>query len=282
MDIAVLELTGGLRTELGAFIAVRNGDPRQHIGYLGEAPDDVAAELADLEDAVFAVARDPSGALTGVLGLDRDADAGRAWVLGPWADSPGLMDELYAAASAATPGIDDHEIFCDAANLAVAAFAERHGYGTPAGHVILTFPRARLADLPALTLPTLTPPYAAAVAALHDRAFPGTHLSSAALVAGPEVVRVAVDGDRLLGYATVKVRPEYDDAQIEYVAVDESARGTGVGTRLVTAALHVALADERVTSMELVTNNPAARRLYERVGFTVLREMRSYRRRPRP
>jgi ribosomal protein S18 acetylase RimI-like enzyme len=273
------ELTDAGRAELGGFIAARNVDPAQHVGFLGEEAAAVAAELADLDDVVFATARDELGDLAGTVGLEWDADVGRAWVLGPWADSPELMDELYAAADAAVPaGVAEREIFCAATNAGALAFADRHRFGEPIGHVILTFPRSRLAGLAAVTLPTLTPAYADQVAALHGRTFPGTHTPAPALLARPAPIWVVVEGDRLLGYVTLKVRPEFDDAQIDYVAVDESARGRGVGARLVSAALLVAFADERITSMELVTNNPAARRLYERVGFTVLREMCSFRR----
>jgi len=58
--------------------------------------------------------------------------------------------------------------------------------------------------------------------------------------------------------------------------VDESARGRGTGTRLLTGALQIAFADDRYTHMNLVTNNPVARRLYEKVGFVLLHDMRSF------
>ena len=273
------DVTDALLVELAGFIAGHNADRERNIGYLGDKPADVAAELRELEgDFTFAVARGPEGDISGTLGAEWDPEVGRAWLLGPWAGTPELMDELYAAVDATVPGpIREREIFCDVSNAAVRAFAGRHGFGEPGSHVILTFRRDDLAGLPPVTLPTLTPPLEGQFAALHDRAFPGTHAPASALLASGEPIWVEVSGTELLGYVTLKLRPEHDDAQIEYVAVHESARGKGVGGRLVAAALHLAFADDRITHMDLVTNNPVARRLYERVGFTLVQDMCSYR-----
>jgi ribosomal protein S18 acetylase RimI-like enzyme len=287
MDIAVVrraDTTDALIAELGAFIAARNADPGRHIGYLGDEPADVTAELRELDgDFTFAVARGDAGELVATIGLEWDREVGRAWLLGPWADTPALMDRLYGAADATVPDtIPEREIFCAAGNTAVRDFAARHGFGEPKPHTILTFPRARLAGLSPVTLPVLSPAQADQFAALHDRTFPGAHAPASALLDKGEPIWVAVDGDSLLGYVTLKLRPEFDDAQIDFVAVHENARGRGLGATLVTAALHLAFADERITHMELVTSNPVARRLYERVGFTVRQDMRSFRVTRRP
>jgi ribosomal protein S18 acetylase RimI-like enzyme len=288
MEITVVRraaLTDALYGELARFVAAHNGDPAHHIGFLGDEASDVTAELTDLdEDTVFGLARDADGRLGGLLGLEWDTEIGRAWLLGPWtatadesADAD-LMDRLYAAVERAIPdGLAEREIFCASANAAVIAFAGRHGFGPPGEQAILTFPRARLADLAPVTLPTLTARHVDQFMALHDSAFPGTHTPAAALLDKDQPIWAAVDGDTLLGYVTLKLRPEFDDAQIDYLAVAEPARGRGIGASLVAAALHLAFADERITSMELVTGDPIARRLYERVGFTLSSDMRSFR-----
>lgn len=282
MDIVTLrraDVNDALLAELGGFIAGRNGDRARNIGYLGDRPGDVTAELHELEgDFTFAVARNGSGEIVATLGMEWDPEVGRAWVLGPWADTPELMDELYTTVDATVPAaIGEREIFCDVTNTAVAAFAGRHGFGEPKPNTILTFRREHLAGLAPVTLPRLTPPYEGQFVALHDRAFPGTHTPASALLASGQPVWIELAGTEVLGYVTLKLRPEHDDAQIDYVAVHEDARGRGVGGRLVAAALHLAFADERITHMDLVTNNPVARRLYERVGFTLVQEMFSYR-----
>lgn len=277
-------LSPALLTEVAGFAAACNRDPAQHIGYLGEQVDDVTAELRELDgDPVFAVAREGSGdgaTMYGLLCAEWDLDLGRTWLHGPWAPTDELMDRLYQAVlPRIPPQAVPHELFGDAENTTLADFAARHGFARHGEQAILRFHRAKLAELEAVSLPKLGPRWREQVAELHDRAFPGTYAPSRVLLDGHAPVLVAADGDTLLGYVTLKLRPEYSETQIEYLAVAEAARGSGVGARLVAAALHEAFTDDRYQVMDLVVDqdNPAARRLYERVGFTLLREMRSFR-----
>jgi ribosomal protein S18 acetylase RimI-like enzyme len=289
MDIAAVqislvsraEVTPAQVAEFGTYAAACNTDSHQHIGYLGTEPDDVTAELRELEgDHVYAAAREGTR-LCGLLCAEWDLDLGRTWLYGPWAETPELMDRLYGAVRPLVPaGASLHELFCEIANTAVCDFAERHGFGLHGDHVIMRLARERLSDLEPVRLPPLTQRWHEQVATLHDSAFPNTYAPSGVLLSRDQPMYrsfVAADGDTLLGYVVLKLRPEYGEALIEYVAVTEAARGRGVGTRLVTAALHEAFTDERLDAMDLVTNNPAARRVYEKVGFTLLREMRSFR-----
>lgn len=275
------ELTRAHLAEIAAYATGCNRDPRRHIGYVGQTPQEVAGELADLDgEALFAVARD-GDRMCGLLAAEWDLDVGRTWLHGPWADPADLMDRLYRTVLPHLPAAaGEHELFLDTANTAVAGFAARHGFA-PHGHqAILRFRRDRLAGLPAASLPRLIPRWHEQLAALHDRAFPGTYAPARTLLADPPPILVATDGDTLLGYVVLRLRPDQADAQVEYLAVVESARRTGVGTRLLTAALHEAFGDHRYGAVDLVVDDPAAGRLYERVGFTLRREMRSFRRPP--
>jgi ribosomal protein S18 acetylase RimI-like enzyme len=264
--------------EFGRYAAACNADPSQHIGYVGVESDEVAADFEELEgDYVFAAARD-GAQLCGLLCAEWDVAIGRTWLLGPWAGTPELMDQLYDAVRPVVPAeAAEHELFCDAANPAVIAFAQRHGFSRGGEHVILRFPRERLGDLAPVTLPPLTPDLFGQFAALHDRTFPDTDAPSAVLLGRKPPIFVEVDGDTLLGYAALKLRPEFADAQIEFIAVAEAARGQGLGARLATAALHEAFTDHRYRVMDIGTSNPVAQRLYEKVGFVLRRSMRSFR-----
>src|SRR6266545_4508459 len=115
--------------EFGRYAAACNSDPSQHIGYVGVEPDEVTADFRELEgDYVFAAARD-AVRLCGLLCAEWDLAIGRTWLHGPWANTAELMDRLYDAVRPVVPsGAAEHELFCDAANASVVAFAARQGF----------------------------------------------------------------------------------------------------------------------------------------------------------
>jgi len=63
--------------------------------------------------------------------------------------------------------------------------------------------------------------------------------------------------------------------QIDQLAVGAAARGQGIGTRLIEAAAAIAREEgyARLT-LDVIDTNPAARRLYERLGFRLVRRQR--------
>ncbi len=99
--------------------------------------------------------------------------------------------------------------------------------------------------------------------------FVPVHLDAAALETvvdrwdiDPERSRVAFDGDEAVGLANLAVRGE--DAWIGGIGVIASARRRGIGRALMEAVL--AEAPPRVT-LEVITENEPARKLYEQLGF---------------
>ena len=93
----------------------------------------------------------------------------------------------------------------------------------------------------------------------------------------PDHVLVAREGGMPVGYVTCKADPTSHEAMIDLIGVAESARGRGVGTRLVDAALAWAVG-RGATTMSVVTQarNTAAIRLYERRGFVTCLVQRYY------
>ena len=69
------------------------------------------------------------------------------------------------------------------------------------------------------------------------------------------------------------VHPAADALRVDGIAVSAAARGLGVGTQLMAALdAHARAAGLRAVELEVVDTNPDARRLYERLGFVVLKE----------
>ena len=69
------------------------------------------------------------------------------------------------------------------------------------------------------------------------------------------------------------VHPSADALRVDGFAVSAAARGLGVGTQLMAAlAAHARAIGLRAVELEVVDTNPDALRLYERLGFVVLKE----------
>lgn len=68
-------------------------------------------------------------------------------------------------------------------------------------------------------------------------------------------------------------RPRRGDLRIEAVAVAGSIRGKGIGTQLIEHVCRLAKSSGyRGLVLEVVDTNPQAQKLYERLGFTILKK----------
>jgi [ribosomal protein S18]-alanine N-acetyltransferase len=84
-------------------------------------------------------------------------------------------------------------------------------------------------------------------------------------------------GRKIVGFSVSRLAA--DEAEILSIAVAESHRGRGLSHNLLLTHLgHLAGRGVRTVFLEVEENNPPARRLYERAGFTVVgRRERYYR-----
>jgi ribosomal protein S18 acetylase RimI-like enzyme len=287
--------------EVARFVAAQQVDPIHHIAYLGTEPDGIAAELTTLEplglDAVLVARR--GGRLVGVLAADRSDDPPRVWWCGPFVASGEAFDAvadalLRAGRALLPPEVTQEELAPDRRNGAVAAFARRHGFEPGEASAALT---TVLADhgpgLPAgrarrgpddVRLAPLDDGTRAAVAALHDRLFAGTHTPGDRLDRAPDrVVLVATRDGRMLGYIAAE-RQADGAGYLDFLAVDERARGQGIGRRLVVAACEWLRDDLECTWVHLTVRegNAAARRLYADLGFVAERVLQPWTRGFRP
>ena len=79
---------------------------------------------------------------------------------------------------------------------------------------------------------------------------------------------VAEDGDTVVGYAAVLAPRGSGDADVLTIAVDEEARGRGVGAGLLQHLLDTAAArGARRVFLEVRADNPVAQHLYASRGF---------------
>ena len=92
----------------------------------------------------------------------------------------------------------------------------------------------------------------------------------------PELSRVIVDGPEPAAFAVLWI--EDDVGWVTQMGVRPGWRGQGLGEALLRHALSAFAAEGIATAaLEVATNNPAARALYERMGFRVVASYRSWR-----
>lgn len=271
------------------FVAAHNPDGTHHIGYFGLTPEDIRLTLRMFNwpfdrAARLAVA---GGRIVGVLAADIDRDLGRAWLYGPlvvaeaWDET---ADALYAALAPGLPaGIGEHEMFVDARNAHGRAFAARHGFETYGEWAIYFLTPDRLAALPPAEAEPWDERYTAQLDALHNRLFPRSNYTLAYLLKpDPQtLLLMATEGDALRGYFFGRVEAEAGEAYVDLIGVDEAARGTGLGRRLMLAGLSRMRATPglRQVNLTVAADNETARRLYAKLGFAQEREMVAFRRR---
>jgi GNAT superfamily N-acetyltransferase len=266
--------------------------PSHHIGFHGETPAELADELAAMRfPTTTLVAVDDADQVRGVLSVDVDPALGRAWWFGPFVDVPA---EHPAAAHTlpAVRGIRDSELYGHVEHCRLAAFAQRHGFppgdyssllvldGVDLVRLVGAVPDIGAARLGDLDIPPADATAAAALIRLHERSFPNTYLSAAALLSGVRdktVVTATVDGT-LVGYAAGGVQPQ--DYFVDVVAVTPESRCHGIGGALVTTLVQ-RLADlhgAREAACAVVAGgNAPSRRMLHTLGFRPRLELVSYR-----
>lgn len=261
--------------------------PETFIACFGEDETSIVEELAEvpeLDERLF-VGEDDDG-LAGWLAAEVDDDMGRVWWWGPVvaneSEWDAVADRLYAAARGALGSrITEEELAADDRHAGVARFADRHGFVGETASVLL-----RLAIPPddsAPSHPRIRPFVGAdapALAALHDRLFPGTHTTGARLTRtdSPDLRLVSVADDRVTGYVTMQLEPD-GSGYVDYLGVAPDHRRDGLGAALVRAGVDALRSlDVPIAFLTVREDNEAARGLYASLGFDEVRLLRPYRR----
>lgn len=254
--------------------------PERSIVYLGSTARGIREELDALTPAwqdTLRVARDGS-TIVGVSIVEWDPEVNRAWILGPWIDGDDtawsdLAGPLLDAALAQLPeGMLDVEVAGHVAHTRLAYLAASRGWSTgPVNHA-LTIRHAipePSAQAGAATIRDATGDDLVAINPLHESEFPATHSSVAQLVRGDDtVVVVATANSGIVGYAAGQLHAD-GEGYIDYLAVQPTARGSGVGRLLVSTLTNRLLSASRAGQVSLTVEHERtrARALYRSLGF---------------
>ena len=276
--------------QLVQFVSQLNSDGAHHIGFFGEGEADVRASLAEClipPREGFTMAYD-SDQLVGVFGVDADPEINRAWLFGPLVDHidwHDIADKLYAKVLPRIPvDIRDYDLFCDVQNIRMEAFAVRHGFPLNSENAVLTLRRDNYKSFPKgkTQVNAYQEGFFKQFDELHKLLFPNGSFNAnqmAKKINETHHVFIAVEDEKLLGYIFCKTDPEAESGYVDFIGMDESARGRGIGADLLTAGVDWMFSAPTTKNIDLTVNadNIVARNLYEKFGFVTERVMRGYR-----
>lgn len=278
--------------ELISFVTRLNEAAAHHIGYFGVGEADVRASLAEciIPPARGFLLAYENEKTTGILGVDADPEIGRAWLYGPiveHADWQKIADQLLSAVLPMIPaGIREHELFCDVQNTNLREFASRHGFPPRSENAIFHLLRDdyNRSNKDRTRVIAFQENYFEQFEHMHNQIFPGTYFTARQVISKQDEKHrlfIAVEKGRLLGYLFCKTELESESGYVDFIGVDSSTRNRGIGTDLLASGLDWMLAAPSIQQVSLTVNadNEAARRLYQKFGFTAARVMRSYRKR---
>jgi ribosomal protein S18 acetylase RimI-like enzyme len=287
-----MKVTPASETDLDMVCALIEDQQRRRersIPYFSKESAAIAEEITaepDWFDRAWMIRTDAG--VEGFLMAEIDGDLDRVWWMGPFAagDWSTIADTLYAHGSVAITATGE-ELAGDAHHLELAEFARRHGFKAEVASVALRCAAAPdldtirpLVSTVGATVATMTPADRSAVAALHDRLFPGTHTTGQRLV-DKEADRfhclVAHTGNAVVGYVAVEEQAD-GSGYIDFVGVAAEHRRAGLGRVLVAEATNTLfeLGSAYVHLTVRETNAPA-RRLYASLGFSEDAILRPYR-----
>jgi ribosomal protein S18 acetylase RimI-like enzyme len=274
---------------LAEFIVRHNRRPDGRVRCLhaeqGDSAAEHAAELRELPpgEALFLIAG-PDDHPDGLIGAEFDAAAGRAWLRGPLLRTmpPGeaatLRRALIEALVAAMPATPRFDAFPQADEAPLVAAYRGCGFVPRIQHHVLSRSARPDGDVGAALVRRIDPatPDRGALdplLALHDRLFPATYLPGPALLASlvepGRQLWVVDDAQGPAGYVYVQQQASPREGYVDYLGVDERARGRGWGRALLDAAVRWALLDRGLPQISLTVraDREPALGLYRAAGF---------------
>jgi ribosomal protein S18 acetylase RimI-like enzyme len=263
---------------LAETIAAQNSQPETQCIHSGDMAEAIAAEMHHLHDEgrFVMLQAEQQDELAGLLGGELDDEMAFLW--GPFVlteDWDGVTAALWQQwQSSLPPAITKQAAFLHLKNERGRAFYQAQGFVEKQIAHIYVAPRPEHILPPSARVRLFEERDAAAFTRLHEIIFAGTfETADKAIAAINDERRIFVypEGDTILGYCYA-ASDSQDEGYIEFIGVDQAARGQGVGKQLLLTALHWLFADRNMpqvglTVLDFRTN---AQKLYEAVGFELL------------
>jgi ribosomal protein S18 acetylase RimI-like enzyme len=236
----------------------------------------------NVDEYVYALVHDATDARrspVGLLGVEVGDSIKRAWLRGPF-----TIDRKRAQyapiANAAFDALAIHlgsrvellDAYVEVTHTQAIDWYLSRGFERLKQHSVhlMDAPSEALSEIEGVI--SLSPEHLDQTVALAARAFPNGYLTRedfAAPATDERVTFALTDGDSLLGYVYMSYELDTKEAQVENIAVHESARRRGYARKLLLAGLHWAFTLRGAPRAALVVTegNTNAQDLYRSVGF---------------
>ncbi|MBM7579272.1 GNAT family N-acetyltransferase [Jeotgalibacillus terrae] len=258
--------------DAAALIARANQDAAQYVGYCGTDQDEIANTIREesMDDHMYWIGDD-------LLMLDYEEGSAEMW--GPFVQSDTDWSERANELLKKVPENTVLYGFYGSKNRRAIAWMESLGADKKGEETILKADRF-LTEESALHIDVQ--PFKAhqydAFKKLHNNSFPDTYYNAETVIARSNEDRpvlVASIGNELIGYIYAESDPVFKEASVEYLAVDEEARGKGTGYALLREVMKKLFTEGQTETLTLCVSksNQTAIRLYQRAGFQIDKEL---------
>ncbi len=276
----VMHVSSILKTEeVASFIASMNKDATHYVGYCGDEKEEllqtIIHDFSDIGWEQSFVVTYENNKIIGVLGFDVDEVKKCAEIWGPFIIVENWEEvalHMWKELIEKMPfHIEKFYGFYHVENNNCARLMKDLHAKEQDRHSILilkNIPRKRVICNVEEALPKVFEQFIA----LHNNVFPNTYYEGIEIIerlSDTNKLFVSMKNDKLEGYVYVEVNPEFQEANIEFIATTENSRRKGVGERLLQGAIQYIFSFQGMREIELClnTNNDGTMKLYKKVGF---------------
>lgn len=275
--------------DVSSLIEKLNSNTESNIGYCAKKKEEIEHALREdfyedgAEGIIYAAIED--GHIVGVLGCDCDFEDESGEVWGPFINEENdetwnkVAAMLWNELKGGTKEIKEYGMFINCENARAIEFAKATGAIVKSGQDILVLNRDGFKGNYYEDIKELEEKDYESFIKLHEDNFKDTYLNGEKIISrinGSCKVFVKKENDKVLGYIYIEVEEEFDEATVEFLAVDKECRNKGVGYRLLNKGLEWIFSFKSIEHIKLcaVSSNKVAINLYKKNGFKTEEELK--------
>ena len=266
--------------EVASFIASMHKDATQYVGYCGDEKEEllqtIIHDFSNIGWEKSFVVTYKNNKIIGVLGFDVDEVKKCAEIWGPFIKAENWEEvalHMWKELIEKMPfHIEKFYGFYHVENNNCARLMKDLHAKEQDQHSIFSLSHNIVEERSICNVEEALPKVFKQFISLHNNVFPNTYYEGNEIIerlSDTNKLFVSMKNDKLEGYVYVEVNPEFQEANIEFIATAENSRRKGVGERLLQKAIQYIISFQGMKEIELClnTNNDRAMKLYKKVGF---------------